>query len=73
MSKPLGQIVKYTVVIYKSPHGYHVACPALSGCVSQGNSLSQALDNIKEAIREYLIMIKKETRNKMTAEVQVAV
>ncbi|HEY5593810.1 MAG TPA: type II toxin-antitoxin system HicB family antitoxin [Nitrospiria bacterium] len=73
MSKPIGQTVKYTVVIYKSSHGYHVACPALSGCVSKGDSLSQALENIKEAIREYLLMIKRETRNKMTAEVQVAV
>ena len=73
MSKPTGQTVTYTVVIYKSSHGYHVACPALSGCVSQGESLPKALENIKEAIREYLRMIKKETRNKTTAEVQVAV
>jgi predicted RNase H-like HicB family nuclease len=73
MAKPIGQTVKYTVVIHKSPRGYHVECPALSGCVSQGDSLTEALDNIKEAIRNYILMIKKETRNKMTAEVQVAI
>jgi predicted RNase H-like HicB family nuclease len=73
MSKPIGEIVKYTVVIYKSPRGYHVNCPALSGCISQGNSLPEALENIKDAIRTYIHMIKKENRNKMTTEVQVAV
>lgn len=73
MSKSNGQILKYTVVIQKSKYGYHVECPALPGCVSQGESLKKALDNIKDAIRTYLIMIKKETRNKNTEQVQVAV
>jgi len=73
MSKSNGQRLKYTVVIQKSKYGYHIECPALPGCVSQGDSLKVALESIKDAIRTYLLMIKKETRNKTTAEVRLAV
>ena len=45
-----------------------IRCP-----VCQGETIDEALENIKEAIREYHLMIKKETRNKTTAEVHVAV
>ena len=30
--------------------GYVISCPALPGCYSQGNTVDEALDNIKEAI-----------------------
>ena len=30
--------------------GYIVSCPALPGCHSQGDSMEEALENIKEAI-----------------------
>ena len=30
--------------------GYTVSCPALPGCHSQGDTIEEALDNIKEAI-----------------------
>jgi predicted RNase H-like HicB family nuclease len=30
--------------------GYIVSCPALFGCHSQGDSMEEALENIKEAI-----------------------
>lgn len=73
MSKSNGQNLKYTVVVQKSRYGYHVECPALPGCVSQGASLKEALENIKDAIRTYLMMIKKETRRRKTVEVKVAV
>ena len=73
MSKPNGRLINYTVMIHKSRYGYHVECPALPGCVSQGDSLDEALDNIKDAIRTYLIMIAKQTRKHHTAEVQVSI
>ena len=65
--------LRYTVVIQHSRYCYHVECPALPGCVSQGSSLKEALGNIKDAIRTYLIMIDKETRRQHTAEVLVTV
>lgn len=43
--------MKFTVIL--SPEvesGYSVICPAIPGCVSQGNSLEEALANIREAI-----------------------
>ena len=30
--------------------GYVVTCPSLPGCYSQGESIEEALENIKEAI-----------------------
>ncbi len=34
--------------------GYVVHCPALKGCWSQGDTIEEALENIKEAIAGYL-------------------
>ncbi len=33
-----------------STGGYVVSCPSLPGCFSQGETLEEALENIKEAI-----------------------
>ena len=43
------------VVIYPGEDGYWVAeCPSLPGCVSQGKTKKQAIQNIKEAISCYI-------------------
>ena len=34
--------------------GYTVTVPALPGCISEGNSLDEAVANIQEAIELYL-------------------
>lgn len=34
--------------------GYTVFVPSLPGCISEGNTLEEALQNIKEAIELYL-------------------
>jgi predicted RNase H-like HicB family nuclease len=44
----------YDVKILKSEEGYAVWCPALPGCWSQGATESEALENIRDAIAEYL-------------------
>ena len=42
---------KFTVILEaESDGGYSVYCPALPGCVSQGDDRSSAIENIKEAI-----------------------
>lgn len=38
----------------KEDGGYVVECPALPGCASQGDTVEEALENIKEAIRGWL-------------------
>lgn len=42
---------KFLVTIEQDEDGWFVAaCPALPGCVSQGRSRNEALENIREAI-----------------------
>lgn len=43
------------VVIYPGEDGYWVAeCPSLPGCISQGNTKEEAIQNIREAINGYI-------------------
>jgi antitoxin HicB len=43
--------MKFTVILEpEADGGYSVVCPAIPGCVSQGDSLDEALANIREAI-----------------------
>lgn len=53
--------MKYKVVLYESEEGYAISCPALPGCWSQGESESEALENIQDAIQEYLAAIEEMT------------
>ena len=46
--------MKFTVILEPEKKGYSVHCPALPGCVSQGDSRDEALANIKEAIELHL-------------------
>ena len=45
---------KVSVIIEKNEHDYYAYCPELEGCQTQGDSLEEAIDNIKEAIELYL-------------------
>jgi len=45
---------KVSVVVEKDEHGYYAYCPELEGCQTQGDSLEEVLDNIREAIELYL-------------------
>jgi len=48
--------MKFKVVIREDPEdgGYNASCPALPGCHSQGETIEEAISNIKEAIECYL-------------------
>jgi predicted RNase H-like HicB family nuclease len=46
--------MKYKVVLLQSEEGYSVSCPGLPGCWSQGETEEEALENMKDAIQEYL-------------------
>jgi len=47
--------MRYTVILeQESDGGYVASVPALPGCVSQGNSRSEAIANIREAIELYV-------------------
>ena len=42
------------VTLIEHDEGVSVSCPALKGCHSQGRTRDEALENIREAIREWL-------------------
>ncbi len=48
--------MRYTVLLIPDPEegGYTVTVPALPGCISEGDSLEEALTNARDAIRLYL-------------------
>ena len=46
--------MRYAVVLIQSEEGYAVHCPALPPCWSQGATREEALENIRDAIAEYL-------------------
>jgi predicted RNase H-like HicB family nuclease len=43
------------VIIYAGEDGYYVAeCLSLPGCISQGKTREEAIENIREAIQLYI-------------------
>jgi predicted RNase H-like HicB family nuclease len=56
----------YRVALVKSDEGFSVSVPGLPGCLSQGRTEEEALDNIRSAIQEYL-----EVRDEILAEAGV--
>ena len=44
----------YKVNLEKTEEGYAVCVPGLPGCWSQGKTEEEALENIKDAIVDYL-------------------
>ncbi len=65
--------MKYKILLHKSEEGISVSCPALPGCWSQGETEEEALENIQDAIQEYLAVIDESLRNADVREVEVAV
>ena len=65
--------MNYKVVLQKSDEGYSVSCPGLPGCWSQGETEEEALDNIQEAIREYLAVVSELVKDADVREVEVTV
>ncbi|MBI5248102.1 MAG: type II toxin-antitoxin system HicB family antitoxin [Desulfomonile tiedjei] len=46
--------MKYKIILQPSEEGYSVSVPGLPGCWSQGVTEEEAIENIKDAILEYL-------------------
>jgi len=71
---------KVSIVIEKDEHGYYAYSPELEGCQSQGDSLEEAIANIKEAVELYLETLSEDEKREYlskeilttTLEVQVA-
>ena len=49
----------YTVILEREEDGsYHVFCPVLPGCHTQGDTHEEALENLKDAIKLYIESLK---------------
>ena len=65
--------MNYKVRLQKSDEGYSVSCPGLPGCWSQGATEEEALENIQDAIREYLAAVDELVEGEDVREIEVAV
>jgi predicted RNase H-like HicB family nuclease len=65
--------MKYKIALYKSDEGYSVCCPGLPGCWSQGATEEEALENIQDAIKEYLAAVDDLIQDGELREVEVTI
>jgi len=53
-------MMSYEVVLIPAEEGgYTVVVPALPGCISEGDTEEEALENIKDAIQGWLVVARK--------------
>lgn len=61
--------MKFQVILEPSEEGgFTVYVPALPGCISQGDSREEALNNIREAIELYLEPVEDDVWKKADSE-----
>jgi predicted RNase H-like HicB family nuclease len=65
--------MNYKVRLRESEEGYSVSCPGLPGCWSQGATEEEALENIRDAIQEYLAAVEELVKDAEVREVEVTV
>lgn len=52
--------MKFRIIVQQDEDGYYIAeCNTLPGCISQGKTREEAIENIQDAIRGYLESLKK--------------
>ena len=63
--------MNYRVVIEPDMEsgGYVAYCPTLRGCVSEGETIVEALENIKKAMKGYLLVLEEELSKKKEAKI----
>ena len=59
---------KVSVIIERDSAGYFAYCPDLPGCHSQGDSMDEAVANIREAISLYLETLSPEELNELVSK-----
>jgi predicted RNase H-like HicB family nuclease len=64
--------MKYKIVLKETEEGFSVSVPGLPGCWSQGTTEDEALENIRDAIQEYLAARDDLLKDAVVREVEVA-
>ncbi|MGB2608331.1 MAG: type II toxin-antitoxin system HicB family antitoxin [Isosphaeraceae bacterium] len=65
--------MRYKVLLHRTDEGISVSVPGLPGCWSEGDTEEEALENIRDAIREYVAALEDQTRSQDVREVEVAI
>ena len=65
--------MNYRVALRRTEDGFSVSVPGLPGCWSQGATEAEALENIQDAIREYLAVVEDQLEDVDYREIEVAV
>jgi predicted RNase H-like HicB family nuclease len=63
----------YQVVLEETEEGFAASVPGLPGCLTQGATEQEALENATDAIREYLEVVTDLSQGKNVREVVVEV
>ena len=73
LSNSLLQAVapKYKIALRESEEGFSVSVPGLPGCWSQGATEQEALQNIQDAIKEYLATVEGLLEGATVREIEV--
>lgn len=65
---------EYTVILEEDEEGgFSVHVPSLPGCMSEGDTIEEALENVRKAIQLYLETLKEDRRPVPTKEMLVVV
>jgi len=65
--------MRYRIAVHQSDEGFSVSVPGLPGCWSQGATEAEAIENIKDAIREYLAVVDDQLRGEQVREIEVVI
>ena len=63
--------MRYKIALLKTDEGYSVSVPGLPGCWSQGATEEEALQNIQDAIQEYLAVRDQLLEGTVVREVEI--
>jgi len=64
--------MRYNIALQQSEEGYSASVPGLPGCWSQGATEQEALENIQDAIHEYLATRDELLTGAIVREVEIA-
>lgn len=63
--------MRYRIALHQSEEGFSVSVPGLPGCWSQGATEAEAIENVKDAIHEYLAVVEEQLEGEDIHEVEV--
>jgi predicted RNase H-like HicB family nuclease len=64
--------MQYQIALYQSEDGFALSVPGLLGCWSQAATEIEVIENIKDAIRDYLAVVDELLRSKQVRELEVS-